>query len=1665
MPNMFGAYQAEQQQGGYTANLFATPAAISASTTPATYTTAESPVLGSGDTQDTHWALKGAGIVAAAPVDVLDSVAALFGNERGAVNDAAYDLIGQPNFGRFVRDNHEGVEVASGVLGSVAVGIGAEIAASRFITSGWFAATGLGKIAQPVIQMTSRAAAKASDEALALAAQGRNLGVWEGANLRLIGAKSLEYAAKAGVSELAVVSVMNKNSAVWSDDMAQNAMFMSLGIAVGGALGGISARGSIYRWANSDEVRFARAEAMDPKGLERDLAKIPMDALSGKPPAILKESAEITNLALNHNSLDTGAPSTAARSNLRDVSVNNYLINKLQSWTKKGAKQIPDSSFDGKSSSEGLHIQAALADDPTILYGADSLAKIPSGATLEDTLRAAEARIERMANNPIPATKAQAQALKKQTPMVLVGKTWMSPEDARPITDFPIKPESYSHPGSSSGIINTKWKSTYSGKVYKVDENGTLSTDLAGAPMQDIMGVYEAGNRQLNLMKSKKTVFNFSTKPDFFSIDMALEYDRRGGTVNWGKFKDADGAMIESLKLKSTLLNKGPKNTSAYQRMLLNLPRRTAYEFWSDPKGAQLRNWLKAASTTGIDLPAMRDLRLKSINIAGFTDDIKLNNELDGSMFTFGKDMNRGGGTPMAPVIGYFTEPDAAKFHRWNLADSIQEGKTARIQVLNNPKAAPMVADMVRKVMEHPLIQKAMDISGLDDSMLAGTADIVSASAAQLLTQAMRFRNVPALQAVQDIRRMIGRVTELAVNESFTNLKVITDQLNSVTGASSKVLWNQFYSHSPGWDIAGIKEMGDGTFGFTLRTDSKKNADRLGRAISKDELLINPKTNKPIVVDALANEMRIQLQAETKKLWREQNTVRSARGLEPLKYDPFWVPPRKTAGKFIAYTLDSSNRAVPGRGFVANSQAELDSAISKAQGNLPPGHKIRKPTMGDRAFHDVWDESDMTDLTQNGMSGVSGLNRGAITGADINGQAVAESLDYIKKSYEELTNGVIRTVFDSQIGISQMRSAAQSLSTGGAKGVKNIWQTYEDTLMGLPAGVRPQGVTGLARKGDEMIDRVIATAWPVVPVAQGWMRGLLGTLGYAAGKIRGVDVDLARVKNFDDLATVLAPHMPFTDAMDYARYTKGLTTPWTSKQFSRAINRFGSGIILRWGEIPHAAMNMAGIITNMPGLIGNNNVPIVGRVKGANVVDHMKIMAKGFSRMLKEKSGADWEYGVKTGAWSQEVAELHTQLAIIQDKGSFMKVLTGDSTYADFAKYSGKEKASRYLKYKGIEGMVSIVADTSESASRTWAHWVGLELADYHGISGMEARHEFARKIADDAIANYDPLNRPEIFNSGVGSMYGLFLSYAQNYYQRMFRWLEAEDYAAVGKSLTMQAAMFGASGVPGFNQLAALIGKEEDNDGLMDGIYERFGGQLGSVVAHGGFNQVINLLSIGTMPAIAFHTRGDANFRHPAGDFLTSAGKIPLPAGLEVLSDLIQGAYKVADQLVMHRDTTSGQYMAEIMARQMPSRMIHGALTVLAAGGKDADVNGNVMAETQNIQESLYRFLGLRSTRQQSEIEAYFLNQKGLQIDSARLQKVRDSTRALVRAGGFDKLPAVFDRYLEAGGKPWNYPNWIQNIIQEASNTRTENQLLKSLRGPAHRELARRIELFTSGQ
>jgi hypothetical protein len=400
--------------------------------------------------------------------------------------------------------------------------------------------------------------------------------------------------------------------------------------------------------------------------------------------------------------------------------------------------------------------------------------------------------------------------------------------------------------------------------------------------------------------------------------------------------------------------------------------------------------------------------------------------------------------------------------------------------------------------------------------------------------------------------------------------------------------------------------------------------------------------------------------------------------------------------------------------------------------------------------------------------------------------------------------------------------------------------------------------------------------------------------------------------------------------------------------------------------------------------------------------------------MYTARGAKDFKLMVKNGDATQSVMEYHTALGSIQSQAGFHKVM---------------QKADK---------LIAIASDTSESWSRQVAHFVGLRLADYQGVMGDAARHNFAREVANSMIADYAPINRPELFGSGFGSMFGLFQSYALNQYTKMFRWMENGQFKQMGLQAAMQSTMFGLQGTYGFGHLMDLrdstlsTGSEPT---AADLIYEHFGPVLGGAIMHGSVSEVTQL---------AMWTRGDTNFRVPG----MSGTLAPLEIGTKVARGFVDGAGAFLN--AMPGEGTNA--MMEVVQREMPNRVLRSWLTLLN-GGKEIDAYGQVMTETQTWMDTVARVVGVRSSRQQSELEAYYAGRGAMERDAARMERLRESFRSAVRnnSGDLDKVNPIqyFNDYVEAGGNPRMFKTWVRTLMRDSDSPRALKSLTNSMATP----------------
>lgn len=1582
---------------------------------------------------------------------IIDLGDSLWGNvlnpvgERGDVWNLVGDYGGDigSSLESYYRDNTGSIEMVSGIAGAVATGYAAgamllprisnAMAKTAMISESRLWQAGAAYNAQSRARMLAAQAEAAAD--------GIAFKTWlSPAGRQFLTNKTLRGVGTAAFEELAIAATMNGNETVWSDDMSQNAFWTAFGLGLGGTLGYIGGRAEIRRVSNDPSQIMARADAIDSQGLmamrEFQPASDYIDSLRG---AQIKESATLTNLAIQSRIADAPDATSAMQglNNTVRANANAQMLESMQKMASKGVNGVHGSQFrvDGAAKAQ---LTEVLKRDPMALFGSDSIGTMRD-RNLEEIFKSRDDFISSLRDSENAGEIQLAHVLEQQEARIMVdgGFHTAASNDAKSFSAYKPGQVEFKKVKDSMEFYFT----LDSGKAARVSDNFDVK-NFHRMTVHDRFKVVEGMHTLFREMRKSQLTYNVPAKPSWFQIDAARYFESTGGTVDWSR----SGLKSESDRTRASLSGKaiaaGTESLgNIWDRLRFNLPAPSSVETIYDAAGDSLRYALESAKAGGNAEDIAEGYgKLKAMH--GFDlYDGKTPVKLEGNLFGFNRDER---GQWMEPMIAYFTPQAQRKsMNAYGIAEQLAENKAARFHALTGGRRdIGFVHNLANHLRELPETMKSMQIRGLSDDQITGLGSPTQQLLGEALTKEMRYRDSEVMTAAMKVREAVTRSTNESMTQALRkHIGSSIEVLNNTANAGSKTLVNQFLSNASGWDLMrGSTELGDGKFGFVL-ADTQRNAKRLGRAVQKGEMLRNPRTGNLIVLDQRGLDVMQRFQGLFREILVDRNRVRSSMGLSDTRLKEWYTPPPSTARKYVAFTFDEFNQPVPGGAIIASTKSEFDSMIQAANRSKADKHRIlTREQIG--AANDLYDRAQMDWIDPGSVVNPAKGQTGALSMDTVNPFAIEDTLNWVKGQFEQLGNGVVRSMFDSQLSIARMRGAVDSTLMDKGRGLKDsiksayrtIWDEYEGTLLGKRAEQMGKSITGtIMQPIESFIDAALETVWPGMVVyprsqVQGWIQDL--------GRLTGAKFS-GKAKSFEALARELGPYTPYKNAVDYAEQTLKIVRPPDVKAISNEMNRLTASLVLRWMEIPHAAMNMIGIIATMPSIVKSGRAPLMtslnhkaGRV---GVVDTMRIMIESTRDLFKKSRHADWDFMVKNGDTTQQVAEFNKQISLIKDQTTWQRVMYG--TGSD----KGKKGAKGVYTERGIDGLISWLSDSTENWSRTWAHFAGLRLADYHGIQGLEARHSFARDVANSAIANYSPQNRPELFHSAFGSMFGLFASYMQNYNQRLFRWLENKQYADVGNQLALQASIFGVASLPGYKQiesmmLAAGAGQLEEGAEatLTDHIYARFGPEVGSAIAHGGLS----------LANIALFARGDMNYRELSFD------PTQIMAGMGLAKQVATGMTEAANAILTGTAVENPQALTEILARNMPNRMIKGWLTVLANDGKDIDSLGQVTAETKGFFESSVRMLGLRSTRQQAEVEAFYSNRRMQERESNRMEKLRIETRSLLRQDGWEnRIQEIFDSYVATGGMPGHFRTWIRDQLRAATGTRGMNDLTKAMR------------------
>jgi hypothetical protein len=1226
------------------------------------------------------------------------------------------------------------------------------------------------------------------------------------------------------------------------------------------------------------------------------------------------------------------------------------------------------------------------------------------------------------------------------------------------------------------------------GFVYHIPGGKSLDK----ADQFDLMRMYRLADKAMDQMRRFKGPLVVPNHPDWFQLDMAEELLRRTegrANVVFPNGMTREQARIEALIQKSRAIKNWDKSEGAkalkeeskgntYEgqlsklRLRYNLPKLTAYERGlladdADHPVMQLLRGMAEIPEDELRKMSLTDVRKSMAEFKRIGDMAPAQTadiEDMGNSFRFMKDEN---GNPIKPLLLYKRPFKTAEWTSEHTAERLAAAKMWSVAKMTADDAAPMTRIISQSLVSSPDFDAAARTHELLDTQIQGglwgasPQSQAGALANAFRTSDWRDRDNPILLAATRIRENVSRMTRDAMKTTIQ--AAFGDSLNLLSNprnATSKLLLNQFHTFRPGWDIAPVPvKMDNGMFGFVLRP-TEDNAERFrtqfGREMTKGQLLLAP-SDKPIVLDELGMDLQGKFNQVTTMLLGEKNTILRANGRKEIENLVHYVPSPNTNGKYIGFTFGPDNKPIPSLSVIANTEQEfkeLQKGVYKKIEELGPGYTFRTQD-SIREFANIWDRVQM-DFINPGVTAVQPGKRqsGKLVGQQIRLNAFEDSLKNLQDSFLSHGQDITETLLREQVNAAKARGLISSEATKNQGRAyydvasRNVYDFYLENLLGK-SKLNSKGsfVGRLYRSIEGPIDKYLSESTPGVAkvwnAATEWM-----------GKAQIWSKDEQARKDFDSLSQHLGKYMPFEDATAFAEAKGYGAAPPTLAKIAGGMNRFTAAVVLRMFETIHPVMNLSGIVNAAPAVIrhftpmrGENAEDFARRVghsatifelpngQSIGTLDMAKLTTRGFKRAWNRTSDVDYDYMVRRGFLSQEVAEFQRQFSAIDSKKGWETFFYGDSRRKGFAS-------------KGVVGWTGILSDKSEDFSRSWGHMTGLELADMLGITDMEAKHAFAHDLANKMIANYSPQNRPEIFQGALGAPLGLFQSFMVNYYERLFRYTETADYRALAHQYAAMSGLFGIQSVPGWQQFNALMTDSDGSDDPASSFRRRFGKTTGDLLAHGLLS---NLPELFGLPGADLYSRGDVSIRQfqiRDPDSISGILQSTTPA-FNVAKKLYDGMRQGIGLFSDSNPHLSTTQVGEVLSNMIANRPLAGWIEQAMAHGNDTDAKGQLVSDTKSSMEMAYRLLGIRSQRQSDELQAFYANKNAQSHQAALKEELSLHTRSLIRAGQYDQLPAVFESYVKQGGDPKNFRRWLKGSYIAATSTRGQRMLEQIAKDP----------------
>jgi len=1449
--------------------------------------------------------------------------------------------------------------------------------------------------------------------------------------------------------EAVIYGTMWNNDVINVEGWGEDAFWIGVGMGLGATVGLVQARATLRRGANSAEVRTTAAESITMAGVADAMVsgRAFQNPSAVRPEGrVYEDSAELTQYLFAARSaspqgIDTPAALESQIRTLRTAAEQEATNAGIRMFSKRieGVDTIPENL---KNAPEFHYfVDEAGRNDPAIAHGLSSIG-YPQNS-MQAALRQRESSLVKLREKAQAMSKtaqaaearkelARIARLQKQEPLALVNGTWLRADSPVVAAAEGFDPRqakkriTFAEKGTTVAIdLPNRGEVIMDASLQLRKRNTAHKVNFAKLPDVDRLHVIEAARAHVDRLASPKTPAKFrltsDSAKDWFSLDMADEILRRGGQIEWadksGRLMTRSDIQRESLRIKArTILSEvgATGEITDAIRVKFNLPEPVAFERLEDSAGDTFRTWLAHAASDQGSVHELHQALLNARSIQGVDLVPKKSNgsaELTGDLLNWNRDKH---GNFMRPALAYFNpkstiESLADRGHTERMMARVAES----VAILTERTKDTFVHKLARLLVQSPGIQEARKVNELINEQATGLGGGLGQAVAEFLPKRFLSRDNGQNLAASRIHETANRAADMQFRDLMeaTNMKGVVTAMNSAGKAHLAAQLDEFASLRPGWDIDEAIEVTPGKWAFPL-LDTETNRVLLGvDKIEDGDFMMNTRLNKPILMSTEALSAIQAFEKITQPIREGTNAIRAARGQRDIGTKKHFFPAPSTRGKFVGFVFDPNDQLVRMRTIIADTAAEYKMLQDRTLSELGAGHSVRSRQELE-ATRTIWDEEAMDWIDHGHSSATAGRGKqgGGLTGAYTRVGAFTEALEWSRDMLRMQANETVQTLMAEPIRLARMRAVA-ARKVDPTIG-RTIFDEWEQALTGNSMAYRDSAILSkVVSEAEAGIDKILASSG--MHIATNHIVNVAKLFGTPLTR-------LSKARNYKQLTEELGADSPFANMTEYLE-SQGVHRPATVRAVATKLNSLATNLILRWDPaMAHATMNMLGLIPTLTAGVAAGSAPasIALKVKGRTVplIDSMAIIKGAIGDMTHRKSHKDWQYMVNHGDAVQSSLEYHQTIGAIDSQ-------------AGFQKWAGN-----------LDKWLAWASDGSENLSRQMAMFTGLRLADHQGLKTMAERHAFAREFANSAIADYTPSNRPELYQTAFGSVFGLFQSYVVNQYTKMFHWMEQGQYKAMGVQAAIQASMFGVPGTYGVGKIMDYHDKwtgEPGEPNLIDGMYNRFGPTIGGALAHG---------SLGELTQIALWTRGDMDIRVPAISGM-------MPPGIDTMQRVSSIITGTASTFLNQQSDDAIPMLLEHIQREMPNRMLKGIMAVMLLDGTETDRYGQVTTQTQTWLDTLTRIAGVRSRRAQAELEVFYQNKSDIERDAARMDRVRMAFRTDVRKATADgEMPdpvKYFDRYVEAGGNPRTFKTWAKGIVRDASSPRAAQQLRKSLETP----------------